>query len=36
MGYELVEGRVADGVIQEVRRADMSELIGGGILRHAG
>ncbi|MCA9704701.1 MAG: beta-propeller domain-containing protein [Myxococcales bacterium] len=36
MGYELVEGRVVDGAIEEVRRIDMSAMIGGGGLRHAG
>ena len=36
MGYELVEGRVEDGTLREVRRVDMSTKIWGGGLRHVG
>ncbi len=36
MGYELVEGRVEDGTLREVRRVDMSTQIWGSDLRHVG
>lgn len=36
LGYELVEGEVIDGMIHERRRTDLTTMIGGSGLRHAG
>lgn len=36
LGYELVEGQVVDGEMVERRRVDLSSILGGGRLRHAG
>jgi hypothetical protein len=36
LGYELVEGVAVDGVLRERRRTDLSTLLWGGGLRHAG
>lgn len=36
LGYELVEGEVVDGSLRERQRVDLSTMIGGTGLRHAG
>jgi len=36
LGYELVEGQVIDGQVHEKRRTDLTTMLGGGGLRHAG
>lgn len=36
LGYELVEGEVVDGALRERRRTDLTRLLGGTGLRHAG
>lgn len=36
LGYELVEGEIADGTLRERQRTDLTTTLGGGGLRHAG
>lgn len=36
LGYELVEGEVKDGTLRERRRTDLTTMLGGSALRHAG
>ncbi len=36
LGYELVEGEVVDGTLRERRRTDLTTMLAGTALRHAG